>query len=117
MALAMRDVGSTYPAHPIASGRPLVLAVINGPPQVTLTLPLTLALAPILTPTPTPTPTRTPTPTLTLTLTLTQASPPRRRTLQRPHPSSHESYRPPQHTALPGSWPLPVANGGVQPLP
>jgi len=53
MALAMRDVGSTYPAHPIASGRPLVLAVINGPPQVTLQLTLALPLSLSLSLTPT----------------------------------------------------------------
>ena len=46
-----------------------------------------------------------------------EISPPRRRTLQRAHPSSHDAHRPTQHTMLPGSWPLPVANGGVAPLP
>ena len=59
-ALGMSDTGVTHPAHPIASGRPLVLAVINGPPQVTLTLTLTLNL------------TRTLTLTLPLTLPLAQ---------------------------------------------
>ena len=85
-ALGMSDTGVTHPAHPIASGRPLVLAVINGPPQVTLTLTLTLTLALILTPSRTLTRTLTLTLTLPLTLPLTLIQV--RADLRRPRPLS-----------------------------